>query len=212
MRPVALSATKIRGDCIVLMEGKQTAECSVEQSYEQGCTLQDYMADAATHFSSIQLPLGGKISTVDKQTIELVVPRIALFDVWLQPRAQCKLVVFDQRIEFTSTTDSCKLDGSSHVKDFKLDERFDLNVLMKFDWKNTRDSNPRKLIRAQGDISIEVDIPPPFSFVPKPVLTSTANAALGGVISIILQAFVSKMAEDYGRWVRDQTLYISSEE
>ena len=87
----ASAASKVKGDCIVLMEGRQKAECLVVHSYDKGCSLQDYMTDAARHFSSIALPLGGKISTVDSETIELIVPRISLFDVWLQPRAQCKL-------------------------------------------------------------------------------------------------------------------------
>lgn len=49
------------------------------------------MEGAAENFSSITLPMGGSISTVDATQIELVVPRIALFDVWLQPRALAAL-------------------------------------------------------------------------------------------------------------------------
>lgn len=182
------------------MKGRQTSSCEVVQQYQLGCQLQDYMNDAAQNFSSIELPLGGRISTVDAKTIELVIPRLSLFDVWLQPKAKCKLDTFNEKITFTSSTDSCILDGSSHVKDFKLDERFDLNVLMIFTWTNTPEGGPRKKIIAEGDIQISVDIPPPFSFIPKPVLDTTANAAIGTAISVILTAFVSKLSEDYQRW------------
>ena len=46
---------------------------------------------AATNFANIELPMGGKISSADANHIELVIPRIQLFDVWLQPRALAKL-------------------------------------------------------------------------------------------------------------------------
>ena len=42
---------------------------------------------AAQNFANIELPMGGKITSVDADHIELVIPRIQVFDVWLQPRA-----------------------------------------------------------------------------------------------------------------------------
>ena len=41
----------------------------------------------AQNFANIDLPMGGKITSVDADHIEIVIPRIQLFDVWLQPRA-----------------------------------------------------------------------------------------------------------------------------
>jgi len=46
------------------------------------------------------------------------------------------LSTFTERISFTSTTEDCVLNGSHHVKDFKLDERFLIDVTMTFRWKN----------------------------------------------------------------------------
>ena len=46
---------------------------------------------AAQNFANIDLPMGGKITSVDADHIELVIPRIQLFDVWLQPRALAAL-------------------------------------------------------------------------------------------------------------------------
>ena len=46
---------------------------------------------AAQSFANIDMPMGGKITSVDADHIELVIPRIQLFDVWLQPRALAAL-------------------------------------------------------------------------------------------------------------------------
>lgn len=221
---LALGRKKLSGHCIVLMHGEKTLNCDVEQSTEAGASLQEYMSRASENFGRISLPLGGRISTLDSSRIELVIPRITLFDVWLQPRAIAELSSFNERIEFKSTTESCVLDGSSHVKDFKLDERFNLDVKMAFTWKNkaapgaaaggsapgsedpSSSSSPlthaHDKIYATGDITIEVDIPPPFSFIPKPVLESTANAALAASIAIILNEFVTQLSRDYAVWAQ----------
>lgn len=76
---------------------------------------------------------------------------------------------FPGRIEFTSTTEDCGLVGSHHVKDFKLDERFNLDVRIIFQWKdedgNTSgtgsfesdgSSDSSNTINAEGSITIEV--------------------------------------------------------
>lgn len=39
-------------------------------------------------------------------------------------------------------TEDCVLNGSHHVKDFKLDERFLIDVTMTFTWKNPSDGPP----------------------------------------------------------------------
>ena len=143
--------------------------------------------------------MGGKISSADADHIELVIPRIQLFDVWLQPRALAKLrcvtshpmevfglmlcaialsstisiilamlivvcSVFPERITFTSKTENCVLDGSHHVKDFRLDERFVIDVTMTFRWKNPAVGVPghgatalaQSTILADGSIVVEV--------------------------------------------------------
>ena len=46
---------------------------------------------AAQSFANIDMPMGGKITSVDADHIELVIPRIQLFDVWLQPRTLAAL-------------------------------------------------------------------------------------------------------------------------
>lgn len=45
------------------------------------------MTHASQHFAAISLPMGGKLRKLDANRMEMVVPRIELFDIWLQPKA-----------------------------------------------------------------------------------------------------------------------------
>ncbi len=49
------------------------------------------MEHAADHFASIPLPLGGKLKKIDDHHMEMTVPKMEVFDVWLQPRALTKI-------------------------------------------------------------------------------------------------------------------------
>ncbi|KAG1671178.1 hypothetical protein FOA52_010114 [Chlamydomonas sp. UWO 241] len=210
---------QLTGACIVRMSSQKNIKVSVTPSTSPGASLQDYMESAADNFANIQLPLGGKISKVDDSRVELVVPRISLFDVWLQPSAIAALSLSNGLLEFTSMTDYIKLEGSSHVKQFKLDERFNLDVRIAITWPNggkassssassgsDSEAGRRATIEAVGDLLIEVDIPPPFSFMPKGVLTTTGNAAMAVTNGLILDAFCKSLAADYTTWSGDGKL------
>jgi hypothetical protein len=70
----------------------------------------------------------------------------------------------------------------SHWLQFKLNDRFNLDVAISFAAPHT---NVPKIV-TDGRIEVQIDIPPPFSFMPKPVLESAGNTALQGTLSILL--------------------------
>jgi hypothetical protein len=197
------------------MTAAGSSKCSVSPQNDSETNLQEYMSHAAANFANIELPMGGKISSLDQSHIELVIPRIQLFDVWLQPKAQAELRTFPEKIVFASRTENCRLEGSHHVQQFKLEERFNLCVNMQFTWSNISsgtgtsggEGNPStSTIFAEGNMELEVDIPPPFSFIPRLVLQSTANTALSASFSLILTSFVNRLAQDYSAWAQNPQL------
>lgn len=214
----AAAAKPLTGPCVVRMKATHSTSTLITPSQDKDASLQNYMAQAAENFTNIQLPLGGKISRVDGTHVELVVPRIQLFDVWLQPRAIAELTTFPGRIEFGSQTEDVGLDGSHHVKEFRLDERFNLDVHITFHWRDASGNSSSgesssdegmadsSTIYANGTLMIEVDIPPPFSFLPHSVLESAGNTAVAGTMSIIMSAFTSSLARDYNLWSQDAAL------
>lgn len=60
-------------------------------------------------------------------------------------------------------------------------------------------------LRGQADLKVQVDLPPPFSFTPKPILEATGNSLLKSVLLTIKQRLLNQLLEDYYRWVKLQT-------
>lgn len=83
---------QLKGPCVVELVGLRLASVNVARHAHPAANLQEYMTHAAEHFSNIPLPLGGKLSRLDATHIELVVPKIEIFDIWLQPKAVTQVV------------------------------------------------------------------------------------------------------------------------
>lgn len=56
----------------------------------------------------------------------------------------------------------------------------------------------------RADLKVSVDLPPAFQFTPRPILETTGNGLLRGVLMTIKQRLMSHLVNDYRRWVRVQ--------
>ncbi len=104
----------------------------------------------------------------------------------------------------TSSEADCVLDGSKHVQDLKLNDRYNLDVRIAIDWTPTT-------LSADGNITVEarvapdyyapllknnlqrspanpdqMDIPFPFSLTPKPIMTGIFDVAMSATLGIIM--------------------------
>ena len=80
-------------------------------------------------------------------------------------------------LEFTC--DSASLRGSSHVKNLGLDERFELDVRVTLRPDATG-------LTADASIAVTVDLPMPFSLLPKPVLNPLSDGVMQTMSSLFL--------------------------
>jgi hypothetical protein len=69
---------------------------------------------------------------------------------------------------------------------FKLNERFKLDVQISF--TSHQPSGPGTIgnIRTRGHLSVKVDVPPPFSLMPRQVLETTGNTAMQTTLTLLL--------------------------
>ncbi|GFH10698.1 uncharacterized protein HaLaN_06057 [Haematococcus lacustris] len=95
----------------------------------------------------------------------------------------------------------CVLHGSSHVEQFSLNDRFNLDVNISFQSEQAANSQTARLT-TDGRIGIQIDIPPPFSMMPKPVLEGAGNTALQSTLGLLLGAVVKSMTSDYPKWAQ----------
>ncbi|MBD2078998.1 DUF1997 domain-containing protein [Leptolyngbya sp. FACHB-17] len=56
-------------------------------------------------------------------------------------------------------------------------------------------------LKGQADLAVEVELPPPFTFMPRPLLETAGNSLLLSVLSTIKQRLLYQLLEDYRNWV-----------
>ncbi|KAL7461396.1 hypothetical protein ACHAXS_001816 [Conticribra weissflogii] len=153
-----------------------------------------------------------------REEFELVVPTIKFFNLSVQPVVFAS--VYPQHDKVIISSDKCLLKGSSFIEKVKLNERFDFRVRTALTWDDPLSSENfneniqskrDKLqmnggicsITAETQIDVKVDVPRPFSAIPKGVLERTGNAALNMSMKLIQGNFVNNLAKDYEKWAND---------
>ena len=59
-------------------------------------------------------------------------------------------------------------------------------------------------LKGQANLEVKVELPPPFSFMPRSLLEATGNGLLKSVLLTIKQRLMHQLLSDYCRWVHAQ--------
>ena len=194
----------LKGPLILKLEAKQKG--SVSLGHARGFSVRDFI-EAAAHkegwLDNVNLPMGGSLSVIDEQSVSLRIPRIELFDLFLQPAATGRLNLSTHSFEVTAVTEDCVLQGSHHVENMKLNERYNLDVLIKFTWVESKPS-----ITIDGRISVDVDLSglQPFCSMPDFILKGAGDAAMTTVLSIMMPVFLTKIEKEFKAFRRGTTI------
>eukprot|EP00579_Thalassiosira_antarctica_P010140 CAMPEP_0201919648 /NCGR_PEP_ID=MMETSP0903-20130614/8474_1 /ASSEMBLY_ACC=CAM_ASM_000552 /TAXON_ID=420261 /ORGANISM="Thalassiosira antarctica, Strain CCMP982" /LENGTH=288 /DNA_ID=CAMNT_0048456213 /DNA_START=41 /DNA_END=904 /DNA_ORIENTATION=+ len=158
----------------------------------------------------------------DDTEFELIVPPITFFKLALQPVVYASVHPRENRVEITST--KCILRGSPFIEKVNLNERFDFCVNTTLTWEDSllsqinsaqgsnqneyfgdvEDDNSMECsITAETHISVDLDVPRPFSSIPKIISERAGNAALKLSLKLIQGTFVDNLAKDYAKWASD---------
>lgn len=168
--------------------------------------------DAGNTIAVSETPLDCSSCT---ELFELVIPNITFFQLTLQPIVYA--TVTPQPNQVIISSDQCILRGSPFIEKVKLNDRFDFSVTTSLTWKDayssqssqgqhdiipTSQSNATEpsTITAETFITINVDVPRPFSSIPKRILEATGNAAVKLTLLYIQANFVSNLVKDYVKW------------
>ncbi|MBW4645398.1 MAG: DUF1997 domain-containing protein [Goleter apudmare HA4340-LM2] len=60
-------------------------------------------------------------------------------------------------------------------------------------------------LQGRADLEVQVDLPPPFAFTPKPIIEATGNGLLKSVLLTVKQRLLHQLLADYRRWIISQT-------
>lgn len=211
-------------DTNVAVAGKATVAIAPpprQHALSHNVTLTHYMRLPVEQYVLIPMPLGSSLSRIetydgdsspssidypsDCTEFELVVPNITFFKLSLQPVVYAIVQPHHDRVVISST--KCLLRGSPFIEKVKLNDRFDFSVNTTITWE---DSFSKSTISQLGEIdctitsetciNVDVDVPRPFTSIPKRLLERAGNAAMKVSLNYIQANFVHNLAADYKTW------------
>lgn len=201
------SVNVLKGPLILKLEGRQKG--SISLGPVRAISVHDFIQAASSKggwLDNVTLPLGGSLSLIDEKSVALRIPRIELFDLHLQPSATGRLNLTSHSLEVTAVTQDCVLEGSHHVKAMGLNERYNLDVLIKFTWMEAKPS-----ISIDGRISVHVDLTglQPFCSMPDFILKGAGDAAMTTVLSIMMPVFLTKIEKEFKAFKRPTSTIVA---
>lgn len=97
----------------------------------------------------------------------------------------------------------CEIRGVEYIN-----QRFQLNLIGQLAPQRREQST---YLTGRADLSVQVDLPPPFMMTPKPFLEATGNGLLRSVLITIKQRLMHQLLSDYQHWVLAQMETIEQE-
>jgi hypothetical protein len=152
----------------------------------------------------------------NEEWFKLEVPTITFFSLSLQPVVYATVQPQENRVIISSN--KCLLYGSPFIEKVKLNDRFIFDVQCTLTWidglqrKNMQDAQSSSTtaaaagpctITAETIIDVDVNVPRPFSSLPKSFVQKTGNAAMKLSMKYIQRNFIESLAKDYERWASD---------
>ena len=113
-----------------------------------------------------------------------------------QPSVVLK-VVADSNGTVTLTSENCKILGNDYIND-----RFGMNLKGKL---YPVEKNGQVYLEGRADLNVDVDLPPPLWFTPRPMLETTGNGLLKSVLMRIKQKLMNQLLADYRQWANQPT-------
>ena len=127
------------------------------------------------------------------------IPRMSFFSVWLEPEVEVEVLIAPTHVHMRSR--GTQLHGSEFVQRSGLNDRFDMFWCTTLTWGAEPDGAPGgAYIDVQTEVKVWCEVLPPFTAMPRSLLSGACNAVLRRAVPALLSALVRQLAGDYRRW------------
>lgn len=130
-----------------------------------------------------------QIKVLDKHRFEFSMRPIKFLMLTLEPVADVEIYP-NESDEIIIYSDSCRLRDQS-----SLNRRFSFQLQ---GWLAARSDNSG--VSGNAELSIDIDLPSAFRLTPKPLLESTGNTILSGILSTIQYRLQHRLVHEYKGW------------
>ena len=175
----------------VCFSATQAVELAVPQ---QPIAIQHYLRQPHRLVHALVDP--SRMEQLSPETFRLKMRSLNFLTFTLQPTVDLPLTSqSDGSIQLRSI--DCEIRGIEYINQrFHLDLRGHLVPVQKDNGTS---------LQGQADLSVQVELPPPLWFTPKPILEAAGTSLLRSVLLTIKQRLMHQLLSDYQAWVAQQS-------
>lgn len=177
------------------MPTRFTASQSVEIAVpEQPIPIQHYLRQPQRLVNALVDP--SRIEQRSSEDFRLKMRPLAFMTLSIQPTADLKVWAESNGTVHLQSV-ACELCGVDYIN-----QRFALNLKGQL---SPYQMNGGTRLKGFANLEVQVELPPPFSLTPTPIVEAAGNGLLKSVLLTIKQRLLHQLLTDYRRWVSAQT-------
>jgi hypothetical protein len=176
------------------MPTKFTASQSVRIAVpQQPIPIQHYLRQP--HRLVNALAENSRIQQMSEEVFRLKMRPLSFMALSIQPTVDMRVWAESNGVIYLRSL-GCEILGFEYIN-----QRFALNLQGHL---SPNQQSSGTFLEGRADLEVQVDLPPPFSFTPKPIMETTGNALLKSVLVTIKQRLLHNLLTDYRHWVTSQ--------
>ncbi|WP_193197854.1 DUF1997 domain-containing protein [Nostoc sp. MG11] len=137
-----------------------------------------------------------RIQQLSEEVFRLKMRPMTFMSLSIQPTVDMRVWAKSNGIIYLRSL-GCEIIGVEYIN-----QRFALNLK---GYLSPKELSTGTRLQGRADLEVQVDLPPPFSFTPKPILEATGNGLLKSVLLTVKQRLLHQLLADYRHWVISQT-------
>jgi Protein of unknown function (DUF1997) len=174
---------------------KFTADRSVEIAVpRQPIPIQHYLRQPHRLVRSLVDP--SRIEQIGDDQFCLTMRTLSFFGFDIQPTVFLRVwTAADGTVQVVST--NCEIRGIDYI-----DRRFRLELIGKL---SPFEQQGQTYLVGRADLEVQVDLPPPLSFMPRSIVESAGNSLLKSILNTFKQRLLHQLLADYTVWANTGT-------
>ncbi|WP_445635734.1 DUF1997 domain-containing protein [Nostoc sp. DSM 114161] len=137
-----------------------------------------------------------RIQQLSEEIFRLKMRPLTFMSLSIQPTVDMRVWVESNDIIYLRSL-GCEILGFEYIN-----QRFALNLK---GYLSPKQVSTGTRLQGRADLEVQIDLPPPFSLTPKPILEATGNGLLKSVLLTVKQRLLHQLLADYRQWVILQT-------
>ncbi|WP_066377890.1 MULTISPECIES: DUF1997 domain-containing protein [unclassified Anabaena] len=137
-----------------------------------------------------------RIQQLSEEVFRLKMRPLAFMSLSIQPTVDMRVWAESNGIIYLRSV-GCEILGFEYIN-----QRFSLNLQGHL---SPYQVNNDTRLKGRADLEVQVELPPPFSLTPKPIIEATGNGLLKSVLLTVKQRLMHQLLVDYRQWVILQT-------